>query len=171
MPQLRISHTSGTSGTLSFLPQGVHEWDKFAQLRKLMVWNMEGPGHAGAQPAHDLPVLPQGLPEPCARPRARMIPALLPDESHFHAAYPTTLSTDVLHLGAKLRAAQAKGTLDRLVISPELLEKKKAFDQLQAEMPQHLATFFDHMSTRLKGKRVYIGAHLEPAAQHGQGRP
>ena len=157
VPQLRISHTSGTSGTLSFLPQGVHEWDKFAQLRKMMVWNMEGPDTPEPNLHTIYPYYRKGYLSH-VRVHAAMIPALLPDESHFHAAYPTTLSTDVLHLGAKLRAAQSKGTLDRLVISPELLEKKKAFDQLQAEMPQHLATFFDHMSTQLKGQRVYIGA-------------
>ena len=33
-------------------------------------------------------------------------------------AYPATLSTDVLFLGARIRAAHAKGTLDRLEISP-----------------------------------------------------
>lgn len=157
VPQLRISHTSGTSGTLSFLPQGVHEWEKFAQLRKMMVWNMEGPDTPEPNLHTIYPYYRKGYLSH-VRVHAAMIPALLPDESHFHAAYPTTLSTDVLHLGAKLRAAQSKGTLDRLVISPELLEKKKAFDKLQFEMPQHLATFFDHMSTKLKGQRVYIGA-------------
>ncbi|MCY1421624.1 hypothetical protein D9M71_372850 [compost metagenome] len=82
---------------------------------------------------------------------------VLPSMDNFHAAYPATLSSDVLHLGAKVRAAHAKGTLDRLVISPELMAKKQAFDQLQADMPQHLATFFDEMTAKLKGKRVYIG--------------
>lgn len=158
VPQLRISHTSGTSGTLSFLPHGVGEWEKLAELRKMTIWNMKGPD----TPQPDLhtinPYYRKGY---LSHLRAHMalVPALLPDESHFHAAYPATLSSDVLHLGAKLRAAQAKGTLDRLVVSPELLAKKKEFDQLQTDMPQHLASFFEHLSTELKGKRVNIGTN------------
>ncbi|VVM58468.1 hypothetical protein [Pseudomonas fluorescens] len=157
VPQVRISHTSGTSGTLSFLPHGVREWEKAAQLRKINVWSMEGPDTPEPNLHSLYPYYRKGY---LSHVRANdvLIPALLPNESHFHAAYPTTLSTDVLHLGAKLRAAQSKGTLDRLVISPELLAKKKAFDQLQADMPQHLETFFNQMTSELKGQRVYIGA-------------
>lgn len=157
VPQLRISHTSGTSGTLSFLPNGVREWEKTASLRKMAVWNSDGPD-TPAPELHTLyPYYRNGY---LSHVRANdfLIAALLPDESHFHAAYPATLSTDVLHLGARLRAAHAKGTLDRLDISPQLLAKKKAFDQLQADMPQHLSAFFDSMAGELKGKRVYIGA-------------
>lgn len=157
VPQLRISHTSGTSGTLSFLPHAVREWEKFAQLRKMNVHNMQGPD----TPLPDLhtiyPYYRKGYLSH-VRVHEAMIPALLGHESRFHAAYPATLSSDVLHLGARLRAAQSKGTLDRLVISPQLQAKKQAFDQLQAEMPQHLAAFFDQMSTELRGKRVYIAA-------------
>ncbi|MCY1438681.1 hypothetical protein D9M71_548900 [compost metagenome] len=87
-----------------------------------------------------------------------LIKVLLPDEAHFYPAYPSTLSTDMLHLGAKIRAAHAKGTLDRLEISPELMARKKDFDKQQAEAPQHLAAFFERMASELKGKRVYIGA-------------
>ncbi|RJF92755.1 hypothetical protein [Noviherbaspirillum saxi] len=157
VPQVRICHTSGTSGTLSFLPNSVREWEKACDVRKLFVWKMEGPN----TPQPDLhTVYPYYRKGYLSHVRANdfMIQALLPDESNFHAAYPATLSSDVLHLGAKLRAAHAKGTLDRLDISPEMIEKKKAFDKLQAEMPKHLAGFFEEMATKLKGKRVYIGA-------------
>lgn len=157
VPQLRISHTSGTSGTLSFLPNSTREWEKTAALRRMIVWNMTGPDTPSPQLHTVYPYYRHGY---LSHVRANefLIPALLPDESHFHCAYPATLSTDVLHLGAKIRAAQAKGTLERLVVSPELLAKKKAFDQLQSDMPQHLARFFDQMSIELRGKRVFIGA-------------
>lgn len=157
IPDMRISHTSGTSGTVSFLPQGVREWEKACDIRKLFILKMEGP---------DMPMPEMHIPYPYYRRgylshvRANdfLIRALLPGEDHFHAAYPATLSSDMLHLGAKLRAAHAKGTLDRFEISPELLAKKKEFDKLQAEMPAYLARFFLQMSKELRGKRVYIGA-------------
>lgn len=43
VPQLRISHTSGTSGTLSFLPQSVPEWRRMVSIRRMLVWNSDGP--------------------------------------------------------------------------------------------------------------------------------
>ncbi|MGH7461840.1 MAG: hypothetical protein ACREMA_12555, partial [Longimicrobiales bacterium] len=42
VPELRISHTSGTSGTVSFLPNSVREWEKAAAIRKLFVWKQDG---------------------------------------------------------------------------------------------------------------------------------
>jgi hypothetical protein len=172
VPQLRLSHTSGTSGTLSFLPHGVREWEKMVQLRRMTVWNMEGrqtpqPDLHIAFPYYRCGFLSH------LRGNNELIKGLLPDEAHFHAAYPATLSSDVLHLGAKIRAAHAKGTLDRLEISPELMAKKKAFDQLQADMPRHLCAFFDRLASELSGKRVYISAtwtHLHNMAKAGLAR-
>ena len=156
IPELCLSHTSGTSGTLSFLPCSTREFEKAAEVRKLYAWNMTGadtpdPRLHTADPYYRKGYLSH------LRGMGALARVLLPDLSHFHPAYPSTLSSDVLRLGARLRAAHNNGTLDRLVIAPELLAKKKAFDQQQAEMPQHLAAFFDDIATRLKGKRVYIG--------------
>ncbi|KUE84816.1 hypothetical protein ASL20_31995 [Cupriavidus necator] len=157
LPDLRISHTSGTSGTLSLLPTSLREWDKACDVRRLHVWKTEGP----ETPQPDLhivyPYYRRGYLSHL-RGNDFMIRALLPGESNFHCAYPMTLSSDVLHLGAKLRAAHARGTLDRLEIAPDLLRKKKTFDAMQAEMPKYLASFFEEMATHLRGKRVYMGA-------------
>lgn len=157
VPDMRVSHTSGTSGTISFLPAGVREWQKAAAVRKLYVWNQTGPDMPDPNLHTVFPYFRKGY---LSHVRANefFIRALLPSEENFHAAYPSTLSTDMLHLGAKLRAAHANGTLDRLEISPELLARKNAFDQLQTGMPAHLAVFFEEMATKLRGQRVYIGA-------------
>jgi hypothetical protein len=157
VPQLRISHTSGTSGTLSFLPHGAREWEKLIEWRKMFVWNMEGPRSPQPELHVAFPYFRSGYLSHL-RGNEFIVRMLVPGESHFHAAYPGTLSTDVLYLGAKIRAAHAKGTLDRLEISPELMAKKKAFDQLQADMPRHLAAFFERIAQELSGKRVYISA-------------
>jgi hypothetical protein len=165
VPALRISHTSGTSGTLSFLPHGAREWEKTCEIRRMLI--------GGTDALHVVyPYFRSGF---LSHVRANefIVGALLTDESHFHAAYPATLSSDVLHLGARIRAAHAKGTLDRLEIGSALLAKKKAFDQLQAEMPKHLAAFFERMTQELAGRRVYIGATwtlLHNMAQAGLAR-
>lgn len=156
VPQLCLSHTSGTSGTLSFLPLGTREFEKAAGVRRLLAWSMQGPQTPDPQLHSVYPYYRKGYLSHL-RGNLALMRGLLPSLDNFHAAYPATLSSDVLYLGAKVRAAQSKGTLDRLEISPALKEKKKAYDKLQAEMPQHLATFFEDMTNRLAGQRVYIG--------------
>ncbi|MNF32338.1 hypothetical protein D3C76_150800 [compost metagenome] len=156
IPELCLSHTSGTSGTLSFLPCSTREFEKASEVRKLYAWNMTGADTPDPQLHTAYPYYRKGYLSHLRGMRT-LVRVLLPDLSHFHPAYPSTLSSDVLRLGARLRAAHTNGTLDRLVMAPELLAKKKVFDQQQAEMPQHLAAFFDDIATRLKGKRVYIG--------------
>lgn len=156
LPQLCISHTSGTSGTLSFLPNSTREYEKAVAVRRMFAWKQQGPDSPHPDMHTAYPYYRKGYLSHL-RGNVALMKLLLPSEANFHAAYPETLSSDVLHLGAKVRAAQSKGTLDRLVISPALLAKKKVFDQLQAQMPQHLAAFFDRMAGELRGKCVYIG--------------
>jgi len=169
VPSLRLSHTSGTSGTLSFLPHGTHEWEKVLEVRRMFVWNTDGPQVEQPDLHAVFPYYRAGF---LSHLRATdfIVKILLPDEDHFHAAYPADLSSDVLHLGATVRAAQAKGTLDRLEITPELMAKKAAFDQVQADMPDYLPVFFAGIVRELKGKRVYISAtwnHLHNMAKAG----
>ncbi len=156
-PQLRISHTSGTSGTVSFLPNSVREWQKTCEVRRLFAWKMESSDTSSPELHTAFPYYRAGYLSHL-RGNGFLMKALLPDDTYFHAAYPETLSSDMLHLGAKIRAAHARGTLDRLVIDSDLMARKRAFDTLQADMPRHLAEFFEEMSTKLRGKRVYIGA-------------
>ncbi|WP_435608888.1 hypothetical protein [Pseudomonas knackmussii] len=156
VPQLCISHTSGTSGTLSFLPNSTREFEKACEIRRLFAWKMNGPDSRRPEMHTAYPYYRKGYLSHL-RGNVALMKLLLPSEANFHTAYPDTLSSDVLHLGAKFRAAQARGTLDRLVVSPALMAKKKAFDEQQARMPADLSAFFERMATQLKGKRVYIG--------------
>lgn len=157
VPQLVLSHTSGTSGTVSFLPHSAREYEKAFEARRLFIWNMTGPDTPRPELHTAFPYYRSGYLSHL-RGNDFMIKVLLPDEHHFRAAYPARLSSDVLHLGAKIRAAHARGTLDRLEISAELAAKKKAFDQLQADMPKHLEAFFERIAHELKGKRAFIYA-------------
>jgi hypothetical protein len=172
VPKLRFSHTSGTSGTISFLPNSVTEFRRACLVRRLFVWRMEGPDTPQPDLHFVYPYFRKGY---LSHLRANefMTAALLPDTDHFHPAYPATLSADVQRLGARIRAAHARGTLDRLEISSELMAKKRDFDALQAEMPDYLARFFEGKVEELRGQRVYIGATwnlLHNMAQAGLSR-
>lgn len=80
------------------------------------------------------------------------------DEEHFHALYPQRLSSDLMLLAARRRAAVAAGHLDRLEISPELAARRDEFETQQREMPQRATEFFAIMRTKLAGKRVFMQA-------------
>ena len=157
---------------LGRLPHTVREWEKVLQVRRLFAWNMEGAPKPRPELHAAFPYFRHGYLSHL-RGAAVLVETLLPGDSHFHAAYPATLSSDVLHLGARIRAARSKGTLDRLDIPPALMAKKKEFDQLQADMPQHLAAFFERLVNELGGRRVYISATwtlLHNMAQAGLAR-
>ena len=121
IPELCLSHTSGTSGTLSFLPCSAREFEKASQVRKLYAWNMTGADTPDPDLHTAYPYYRKGYLSHL-RGMGSLVRVLLPDLSHFHPAYPSTLSSDVLRLGAGLRAAHANGTLDRacLLASPLL---------------------------------------------------
>jgi hypothetical protein len=78
------------------------------------------------------------------------------DESRFHALYSAALDTDLLVLASKMKAAAARGELDRLKIDPKLLARKKEFEAMQARAPQEMAEFIDKCVRELRGKRVLM---------------
>lgn len=82
------------------------------------------------------------------------------DETRFHALYSDAISTDLMFLASKMRAAASRGELDRLEIDPELLARKDEFIAMQARRPQEMADFFTRLTGELAGKRVFmIGAY------------
>ena len=165
--ELVLSHSSGTSGTMSFLPRSRNEWDK--QTKVLASAVKEAAGGDSDEIFCVYPYFRSG-----ASAHLRMndftVRHIVGDEAHFLAAYPERMSSDVLYLAARIRAAQAKGELDRLEINPALLARLKESEQLQADMQSHLGNFFDRIINDLKGKRVYFGGTwnlLHNLAQQG----
>jgi hypothetical protein len=158
---LTILHSSGTSGTMSFIPCSKHEWDKFGLSQKIQLFQKFGqePAPGDEKPETDLyaiyPYFRSGA-SVHLRNIDNIVKYIVGDEAHLIAAYPERMSSDILYLAAKIRAAQSKGELDRLQISPELLARKSHYEKLQEAMPAHLAKFFEEVVVRLAGKRVMV---------------
>ena len=156
---LMIMHSSGTSGTMSFLPVSKAEWDKFGRaLRVTFLQNFgDDPTKAtSGEPFHAIyPYFRHG-----GAGHVRMcelyVNHICGSEERLHTAYPGRMSSDLLYMGAKIRAAQAKGQLDRLKISPALLARKAELGAIQAAMPEHLMAFFAELADTLKGKRIFF---------------
>jgi hypothetical protein len=78
------------------------------------------------------------------------------DESRFHALYGDAVSTDLMFLASKLRAAASRGELDRVEIDEALLARKAEFEELQARMPDDMARFLQQKLRELAGRRVFV---------------
>ena len=78
------------------------------------------------------------------------------DPSRFHALYGDAVSTDLMFLASKLRAAASRGELDRIEIDPELLARKDEFEAMQARMPDDMARFLQEKLRELAGQRVFV---------------
>ena len=153
---VRVTHSSGTSGTMSFLPVAWSEERKLGEVRRA--------GMAAKEPNGEMPELYMVHPW-FKRGRVGQLRAvsmtlkhLLPDEEHLRTAYPLAFSSDVQYLSARLAAAHRQGTLDRIEISPYQEEKRQEYEALQAGLERHLAEFFSEIADELKGRRVYMGA-------------
>jgi hypothetical protein len=154
---LLINHSSGTSGTMSFLPLSKRELDKHGETLAATCLHAFHPELD--TPRRRLHVLhPHYRDGGSSHLRAQIAVRkyLAETEDRYHAAYPSRMSSDVLYLAGKIRAAQARGELDRLVIPPQLLARQKEFEAAQAEMPKVLDAFFDRAIESLRGEAVFI---------------
>lgn len=159
---LDIIHSSGTSGTMSFLPRSKDELSKSMRMAKYYTFQNFG---------EERPEDPDDLGDVyCIFPYFRhggsihikntnyVVEQYLGSEDNLMCAYPMRMSSDVLYLAARMRAAQAKGELDRLEVNPNLMARMEEFQKINDEMPQHLEKFLDEALEKMQGKRMYIAA-------------
>jgi hypothetical protein len=161
---LEVITSSGTTGTLSIIPK-----DKAGAIYTMKLWRLFLFQTFGREPTADEfdPVVDIIWPNHASGKLGHLrMAAMLKreftggDETRFHALYSDAISTDLMFLASKMRAAASRGELDRLEIDPELLARKDEFIAMQARRPQEMADFFTRLTGELAGKRVFmIGAY------------
>lgn len=175
--ELRLKHSSGTTGKLSFIPRAEQEMFTVA-----MGWRrfFEGFGDEPDAVLHDVETLPMILLYwrygSMAVPR--MVDAVVKylyggDESRVLCANRTRMSADMLSLGGRLKAADAEGERGQLQLSPALLARRETFLKEQAEAPERQRRFFEEVMDRFAGQRVVLYTllpQLFDAATDGKAR-
>lgn len=156
--ELKIVHSSGTSGTMSLLPMSKAEWESFG--RTFRVTYLQRFGEEADPSADDeifaiYPFFRHGA-SGHIRVLDMLVEHVLGSEDRLYVAYPSRLSSDVLFLAGRLRAAQARGDVDRLKIPPALAARRDDFEELQAQMPAQLEAFLERTADELQGKRVFM---------------
>ncbi len=76
------------------------------------------------------------------------------DEDYLHVAFPFKVSSDLMWLAARLRAAAAKGDMGRVDVSPALLARRAEWERIQQEMPSQQLSFIRRVAVELSGQRV-----------------
>ena len=163
--------SSGTTGTLSIIPK-----DKAGAAYVMELWRLLFFQRFGVEPRPDDvdPVVEVVWPNHAAGKlgHLRMGPLIKThftggDESRFHPLYTDAVSTDLMYLATKMRAAASRGELDRLQIEPKLLARKDEFQKLQQRKPQEMAAFFEKVTNELAREAHLHARRLHAALRHG----
>ena len=157
---LEVITSSGTTGTLSLIPK-----DKAGAIYTMKLWRLFLFQRFGKEPTPEelSPEVEVIWPNYASGKLGHLRMAAMikreftgGDESRFHALYSDAISTDLMFLASKLRAAASRGELDRLEIDPQLLARKDEFEAMQNRRPAEMAAFFERLTRELAGKRVFM---------------
>lgn len=159
---LRVVHTSGTSGKLSFFPRSTVEIFSFFRS---YVKVHEGFGAPGVRLGHPGDVrLPWVTPVPRRgrQMRHRCFPLMeqyvvpAPDQLY---ALDYEVSADLVSLSGRIRIAQAKGEMSKINLSEA---QRVALLQYMADLdkrPADATTFYEEVVEKLAGQRIVAGGY------------
>jgi hypothetical protein len=157
---LNLRHSSGTSGTVSFLPRTKGEAEKHYLDSLLGVFQancLTAPSRDKPLDMHVIhPNYRRGTSAPLRTTDLALKYLCGGDETKLHVLYPRAASADLMFLAGRMRAAEAKGELDRLQLSPALLARRAEFDSMQTSMAEDLKTFLVDNIANLRGENVYL---------------
>jgi acyl-CoA synthetase (AMP-forming)/AMP-acid ligase II len=157
---MHIHHTSGSSGTFSFMPKSRYDWERFFSQYTVTLF----PEFGDTSPPEKLPleihvIFPHyesGYVSHSVLNDFNKIFFCNNRPELFHAAYPGRISSDIALLSARIRNAAAKGELDRLEIPDNLLAKRNQFVEEQADNENHARAFLKKTCEDLNGARYFM---------------
>ncbi|HWF53132.1 MAG TPA: hypothetical protein VG223_00830 [Solirubrobacteraceae bacterium] len=158
--ELRALHSSGTTGTMSFLPRSSGEWDEMAQAFRCGLFQYSDPLGTGGRHEGEYfeliwPLWRSGR-SAITRFPGIALPHLLGSEERLHALRPGRMSSDAAYLAGRVRMAATRGELDRLEINPALRARREEFEREQREMAESMPRFIDETVKQLKGRRIWM---------------
>ena len=157
--EVRVAHSSGTTGTMSFLPRSRGDWDRMFEAMRPGLFQFSDPlderDHDGEYFTLIWPLYRYGRAGIMRLPEMAM-GRLLGSEERMYALREGRQSSDAMYLAGRLRAAAARGELDQLEISPALRERRHEFEREQRELAEALPRFLERTIDRLRGQRVWV---------------
>lgn len=154
---LSVTHSSGTSGTMSFLPRTTDGYRIMSDVFGMSSRESNGlDNDKRNEPWHTFYLGFKGGRSHAARAGLWAFDNFAHSPDYFHTLYDVDMSSDVMFMAARVRLAEARGELDRLEISPAMKVRQAEFEETQRKSAQALDRIFEEMIA-LRGERVYIG--------------
>ena len=155
--ELRLSHSSGTSGTMSFFPRTDGEMHLWFRTTRMLTNDATGLPANSEEPFHCIwPTYRRGCSTILRSTDYQIQYFCGGDESKFHVLNPGRMSSDVMFLAGRLRNAAARGEVAKIEISPELRARREEFESTQQNLRQSMMTFLADAIEKLKGERVIM---------------
>jgi len=157
---VRLRHSSGTTGKLSFVTGNVYEQRTQAWGFKRFFEGFGDEPDAKVRGVGEYPVIVFGHAKGGMSTARNMDSVRMylygGDHEKFIFSNSGRFSADMLSLGSRLQKAQASGELGTLQLSPSLLARREEFLNEQREEPKRLTEFFDRIATEFRGQPVII---------------
>lgn len=161
---VRVFHSSGTSGKLSFVPRSVADHTFGTINAALFVRDWRGPNSGPDTRKNHIPVIvPTYRYGGSASQRGgeRNVTLLAGGEALY--LYPDRrLSADVVSLAGRIRAAEAKGEQGTITITPALARKRDEMIANERGREADMTRFFAEVHHRFAGRDVMIGSTWPP---------
>lgn len=157
---LCLLHSSGTSGKLSLLPRDKDDAARFSVCR---LRNNEGFGDEASRVEGYLNGSKKQVPiiYPSYRygrygglRNLQVMVERFDSQAHVYTLYDELMSADVASLAGRVAGAEAKGTLDQLVIPDHLMEKFKQSRNRKGEQKAQEVAFIEKVIAECQGKEV-----------------
>jgi hypothetical protein len=156
---LSVTHSSGTSGTMTFLPRTSDGYRIMSEVFGMTSRDFNGlddrPG-ARSEPWHTFYLGFRGGRSHAGRAAGWAFDNFARSPEYFHTLYDVEMSSDVMFMAARVRRAEARGELSRLEISPALKARQAEFEATQRDAALALERIFGKLVS-LRGERVYLG--------------
>jgi hypothetical protein len=160
--EIRVQHTSGTTGKLSFVPRSETEGQRTLQYMSGVVRHWFGRDSGPELRGSGRPLVAPGYRYGAAatqRGYRRMTTLWAGSEDNALFMYPNSrLSADVASLSGRLRVAEAQGEIGSLQLSPALLRSRAQYAELERNRPLEMKRFFEEATQRFGGCNITLFA-------------
>lgn len=157
---LDVGASSGSSGTCSFYPKSKRDY--FLSMMGLRVQLAQKfgedpkPGDIADKIHAIIPLYRDGHASMGAFGKYSCQVFAHGDPDFWHYAFDFKLSSDLMWLAARLRAAAAQGDASKVDVPASLLARKDEWEKQQKDMPAQQLAFVNRMIEKLQGERVFV---------------
>lgn len=157
---LDVGASSGSSGTCSFYPKSKRDYFLSMMGMRVQLAQKFGedpkPGDLDDKIHAIIPLYRDGHASMGAFGKYSCEVFAKGDPDYWHYCFDFKLSSDLMWLAARLRAAQAQGDVSKVDVPASLLARREEWERQQKDMPAQQLAFVQRMVKELAGERVFV---------------